>query len=258
MTPTPGAESESFRALAETIAREVGTEAGRRRREGFEWSTKSSSTDVVTEIDTWAEDQIVARIRAARPNDGFIGEEGTNHAGTSGIRWIIDPIDGTTNLLYDIPGWAVSIAVANTDQTLAGAVHDPIRNETFSAASGYGATRNGESIGCSTATDLSTALVGTGFAYLADRRAVQAQCLTIILPVIRDIRRMGGAALDLCAVACGRTDACWERGLSVWDSAAGALIAAEAGAVVTEGELTWAAAPRIADAFAQLLDDAGA
>jgi myo-inositol-1(or 4)-monophosphatase len=247
-----------FRRIAETLAEVVGLEAGDRRQDDFSWSTKSSISDVVTEIDTWAEDEIVRRVCELRPNDGFLGEEGTSTPGTTGVLWVIDPIDGTTNLLYDIPGYSVSIAVQVEGTTVAGAVFDPVRREVFSAAAGGGATRNGDAITASTASELSVSLIGTGFSYRAEQRRDQAKVLATVLPAVRDIRRMGGAALDLCAVACGRLDASYERGLSPWDSAAGALIALEAGAIVDDRELTWTSAPGIADAFRALLTSAGA
>jgi fructose-1,6-bisphosphatase/inositol monophosphatase family enzyme len=249
-------EAAQLRAIAEMVARTVGNEVAIRRRGSFTWSTKSSTTDVVTEIDTWAEVAVVEQISALRPDDGFLGEEGTDTEGSTGIRWVIDPVDGTTNLLYDIPGYSVSIAAEVDGVSIAGAVFDPVRAELFSAAVGHGATRNSDAISVSEATDLETALVGTGFSYLADRRREQAVSLQVILPAVRDIRRLGGAALDLCAVACGRTDAFYESGLSPWDSAAGALIAAEAGAIVETGDLTWACGPGLAEAFVALLDEA--
>jgi myo-inositol-1(or 4)-monophosphatase len=247
-----------FRAIAGRTAQAVGEEIIQRRSAGFEWSTKSSSSDIVTEIDTWAEDEIVRRITDLRPDDGFLGEEGTSRPGITGVSWVIDPVDGTTNLLYDIPGYSVSIGVQVDGVTVAGAVFDPVRSELFTAATGDGATRNDEPIRVSGATDLSTALIGTGFSYQAETRRAQGAILEKVLPEVRDIRRLGGAALDLCAVACGRLDASYERGLSPWDSAAGALIAHESGAVVDEQELTWASAPGIADAFLSLLETAGA
>jgi len=247
-----------LRDIAASIAKAVGTEVGERRSAGFSWETKSSSADVVTEIDTWAEGEVVRRIEALRPDDGFVGEEGTSRAGNTGVVWVIDPVDGTTNLLYDIPGYNVSIGVEVDGEIVAGAVHDPVRDEIFAAALGAGATKNGETIHPSAKTDLETVLLVTGFSYSAEQREQQAKAMVHILPRVRDIRRLGGSALDLCAVACGRVDAQFERGLQRWDSAAGALIAAEAGAIVEKGDLTRAAAPGIADAFFALLDDAGA
>ena len=250
--------NEKFRTIANEIAEAVGSQVVERRDAGFAWSTKSSTTDVVTEIDTWAEDEIVRQIIEKRPNDGFLGEEGTSTPGTTGVIWVIDPIDGTTNLLYDIPGYSVSIGVQVDGTTVAGAVFDPVRSELFSAAAEGGATRNGQQISPSSATDLSTALIATGFSYQSEMRRQQSVILGTVLPAVRDIRRMGGAALDLCAVACGRVDASYERGLSPWDSAAGALISVEAGAIVDDRELTWASAPGIADDFRSLLERAQA
>lgn len=247
-----------LRELAGNVAREVGREVLRRRQGSFSWETKSSPTDVVTEIDIWAEREVVAKIAALRPDDGFLGEEGTSRPGTTGLIWVIDPVDGTTNLFYDLPGYGVSIAASIDEEVVAGAVFDPIRDELFTSAKGRGATRNGDAISVSSKTDLSTSLIGTGFSYYAEERIGQVESLVKIIPLIRDIRRAGGAALDLCYVACGRLDACYERGLSRWDSAAGALIAAEAGAKVLEGELTAAAAPGIADALFDLLADVDA
>lgn len=247
-----------LRSLARDVATAVGSEVAVRRRGEFTWQTKSSLTDVVTEIDTWAEIEIVRRITDMRPTDGFRGEEGTDLDGSSGVTWIIDPVDGTTNLVYDVPGYSVSVAAAIDGRVVAGAVFDPVRSEVFDAALGDGSTRNGEPIEASSATDLSTALVGTGFSYSAEIRRRQAEQLAILIPEVRDIRRMGGAALDLCSVACGRLDAYFEHGLSPWDSAAGALIAVEAGAVVSEGVLTTAVASGMALDFHSLLERMGA
>lgn len=200
--------------------------------------SKSTATDMVTEMDEAAERLIVEGIESARPDDGILGEEGTDRAGTSGYRWIIDPLDGTTNYLYAHPGYAVSIAIEHTSvnvhdrRTIVGVVVDPVHDELFSAVAGAGAMRNGMPITCSTETDLAHALVATGFGYDRDRRERQAQVLVAVIPQVRDIRRMGSAAIDLCSVACGRVDAYFEKGLAPWDHAAGALIAAEAGAIV--------------------------
>lgn len=247
-----------LRDLAASVAEIVGREVGLRRVRIGSVTTKSASGDVVTDIDTWSEEAVVQRISAVRPDDGFLGEEGTSTAGRTGIRWVIDPVDGTTNLLYDLPGYSVSIAAEVAGTAVAGAVYDPIRDELFAAATGEGATRNRIPIGVTDKTDLSTSLIGTGFSYLPENRVRQAQQLCTIIPEVRDIRRFGGAAIDLCSVACGRFDGWYERGLSPWDSAAGALIAIEAGAVVTDGDLTIAAAPGIDDALRELLERVGA
>lgn len=231
-------------------------------RSNISVETKSSMTDMVTEIDRWSEATIVDTIAALRPADGFLGEEGASRPSETGVVWVIDPIDGTTNFLYDLPGFSISIAARVDGVDLVGAVHDPIRDERFRALQGGGATRNGAPIHASAKADLGTALVATGFSYEADRRRAQAEALTILLPEVRDIRRFGGAALDLCAVACGRVDAYYERGLGPWDCAAGAVIAAEAGAIVQDrqppGGAFAAAAPGIAAEFFALVDNSGA
>ncbi len=242
--------------IATEAASTVGREILARRAAGFSWETKSTSTDVVTEIDTWAEATIVDFISERRPNDGFLGEEGTDSPGTTGLRWVIDPVDGTTNLLYDLVGYSVSIGVERNGESIAGAVYDPVRAELFTATRGGGAKRNGTPIAVSTQTELAHSLIATGFSYSPDSRREQAQALVEILPAVRDIRRFGGAALDLCAVACGRVDAYYELGLKPWDACAGALIAAEAGANVSIDALTIASSPGISDALGVLLDRA--
>jgi myo-inositol-1(or 4)-monophosphatase len=223
--------------------------------------TKSSATDLVTEFDRWSEATLVAAITATRPDDGFVGEEGANVKGSSAVTWLIDPIDGTTNFVYDLPGCSVSVAASVDDVMTVGVVHDLVRNERFRATLGGGATRDHESVTASGKDELATALVATGFSYEASRRRAQAEALVRILPAVRDIRRLGGAAVDLCALACGRVDAYYERGLSAWDSAAGALIATEAGAVFDDrsahGGALVGATPAIADEFFSLVDGAG-
>ena len=234
-------------------------------RHRVEVSTKSSPTDMVTEMDRASEAMIEVGLRAARPDDGIVGEEGADHEGSSGVRWLVDPIDGTTNYLYGFPGFAVSIGAEYRGEVVVGVVHDPLHRDVFQAAKGRGATRNGEAIRASTNHDLRTALVGTGFSYERERRLRQAEVLAQVLPQIRDIRRMGAAAVDLCSVACGRLDAFYERGLGPWDLAAGALIAREAGATVGDlaggpasGEFTLAASSGLFEPLRALLDTAGA
>jgi myo-inositol-1(or 4)-monophosphatase len=195
--------------------------------------TKSTATDMVSEMDRASERLIVSTLLAARPDDGLVGEEGSASPGTSGLRWVIDPLDGTTNYLYGHPGWAVSIAAEDVAGVVAAVVVDPMHRDVFTATRGGGARRNGQPISCSTLDDVSTALVATGFGYAAERRRAQAEVLVELLPGIRDIRRMGAASVDLCSVACGRVDAYYERGLAWWDLAAGGLVAAEAGALVS-------------------------
>jgi myo-inositol-1(or 4)-monophosphatase len=198
--------------------------------------TKSTRTDMVSEMDHSSERLIAATLREARPDDGFLGEEGTATAGSTGVRWVFDPLDGTTNYLYGFPTWAVSIAAEVDGDVALGVVHDPVHDETFTARRGGGARCNGRLLRVSGPPELATALVGTGFSYDAAERGRQAALLARVLPAVRDIRRGGAAALDLCWVALGRLDAYYEWGLMPWDRAAGALVASEAGAVVDELE----------------------
>jgi myo-inositol-1(or 4)-monophosphatase len=217
------------------LAARLAVEAGRMVRDGRAdhgiavADTKSSSTDMVTEFDRASEALIVRGLAAARPDDGVIGEEGTSTAGTSGISWLIDPIDGTTNFLSGLPGYAVSIAARSPAGTEVGVVYVPATDELFTATLGGGAFLNGSPIRCSSTTDLRQALVATGFSYLAERRAVQARRVAEILPQVRDLRRFGAAAVDLCHVAAGRVDVYFEEHLGPWDLAAGELVAREAG-----------------------------
>lgn len=196
--------------------------------------TKSSTTDIATEFDEAAEAHVVGRIRELRPDDAIVGEEGTSDSGTSGYSWFIDPIDGTTNYVYDQPAWSNSVAVAFGDSVIAGAVFVPPLDEMFTAAVHQGATLNGRPIGASTEADLALALVGTGFGYHPERRRAQAEQLVDLIAQVRDIRRLGSAAVDLCMVACGRLDVYYERYLNSWDAAAGELIAREAGAITSD------------------------
>jgi myo-inositol-1(or 4)-monophosphatase len=223
-------ELASLAKLAEALALEAAElqleHLGTRIRVG----TKSTATDMVTEVDREVERLIVEGILAARPDDGILGEEGADVSGTSGHRWIIDPIDGTTNYLYGHPGFAVSIACERDDEVVVGVVYDPLHGELYAAARGGGATRNGEPVSCSDETDIRQALVATGFNYDPVLRREQGAVIARVIAEIRDIRRMGAAAVDLCSVASGRVDAYFERGLNPWDLAAGELIAAEAGA----------------------------
>jgi myo-inositol-1(or 4)-monophosphatase len=183
-------------------------------------------------MDRRAEELLVSRIRSARPDDGVLGEEGASAPGTSGVRWVVDPVDGTVNYLYDLPGWAVSVGVEVEGQVVVGVVEVPTFGDTFAAVAGSGATRNGRPVRVSQVDRLDQALVATGFAYDAGLRARQAEVAAHLLPRVRDIRRFGAASVDLCSVACGRVDGYVERGLQPWDLAAGGLVAREAGAVV--------------------------
>ena len=218
--------------LARDAAHEAGALLLRRRHGALGVSTKSSPTDVVTEADTAAEALLLGRIVAARPGDGYLGEEGSSRPSSTGLRWVVDPLDGTVNYLYGLPSWAVSIGIEDADGAVVGVVHAPVLGETFWAVRGGGAFRDGEQVRCSSCGSLDQALLGTGFGYDSRRRVVQARWVAEVLPLVRDIRRSGSAAVDLCAVACGRLDAYAEQGLAAWDGSAGGLIASEAGAVV--------------------------
>jgi myo-inositol-1(or 4)-monophosphatase len=219
--------------------------------------TKSSQTDMVSEADREAEAAIAELLRAERPDDALVGEEGAGDEGTSGRRWVVDPLDGTTNYLYRFPAWCVSVALEDEEGGLAGVVHDPLRGETFRARRGGGAELNGEPIAVNDHDDLATALVATGFGYDPDVRAGQGDVVRALLPHIRDLRRAGAAALDLCFVACGRLDGYFERGVNHWDYAAGVLIVREAGGEVVElegGRFGLAAAgPRLVRPLAELV-----
>lgn len=222
----------SLLELAESIAQQAAAVQLERLGSRIHVGTKSTATDMVTEVDREVERLIVDGILAARPNDGILGEEGADVAGTSGHRWIVDPIDGTTNYLYGHPGFAVSIACEREGEVVVGVVNDPLHRELYAAVRGGGATRNGEPVHCSEQTDIAQALIATGFGYDPDRRREQGAVIARVISEIRDIRRMGAAAVDLCSVASGRVDAYFERGLNAWDLAAGELIASEAGAVI--------------------------
>lgn len=260
-----GVETSSALGVALTAS----LEAGRllmdyRTRELSGLTTKSSATDLVSDADRAAEELIVTALTTAFPDDGIVGEEGASSPGTSGRRWIIDPIDGTTNFVYGIDAFCVSIGLEDDRGPLAGCVHDPIRNQTFTAIRGGGAELDGRRISASAIDDLGQALVGTGFSYRSDQRQWQAAVVSRLLPQVRDIRRIGSAALDLCWVASGRLDAHVERGLAPWDHAAAALVAEEAGAAIRRpagGEswgLVMACAAGIADELFELVDEAEA
>ncbi len=269
-------EHARLRSVAETLAAEAAEFVRRRRAEVFgahagtaggddTVRAKSTPTDPVTVVDTETERLLRDRLARLRPGDPILGEEGggpaTAHATPPGaVTWVLDPIDGTVNFVYGIPAYAVSIGAQIDGVSVAGAVADVVAGRVYSAAIGAGAHVTGGNeqrvLRCATVDDLSMALLGTGFGYSVPRRAAQAELLARMLPVVRDVRRIGSAALDLCMVAEGRLDAYYEHGLQVWDCAAGALIAAEAGARVVlpprdvDGAgLVVAAAPGIADAL---------
>jgi myo-inositol-1(or 4)-monophosphatase len=234
MTQTPAADLEQLRDLALRTAHEAGTLVRRLRAESDieVAATKSTPTDVVTESDRAAERLIRSRIAAVRPEDAFLGEEGGQADGSGPVRWVVDPIDGTVNYLYEIPAYAVSIAAEVRGEVVVGVVHNPVSGEAWSAIRGAGALFGDRPVQVSGETRPSRALVGTGFGYDPEVRARQGAAVAALLPRVRDIRRIGSASLDLCGVACGRLDAYVEQGLQPWDLAAGGLIAAEAGARV--------------------------
>ena len=223
-----------LRAIAEQLARAAGDMALAGRKSGdVTATTKSSPTDMVTQYDKASEDMITAGLRDLRPDDGIVGEEGASRDGTSGITWHIDPIDGTSNFYFDIPMWAVSIGAVDEHGPIAGAVYAPALGDMFTAARGEGATLNGNRISVRDNTVLSDALVCTGFSYHVSQREEHAKRVATMVGQIRDIRRFGAAAIDLCFVACGRLDAYFEEHLNSWDLIAGQVIATEAGAIVT-------------------------
>ena len=246
-----------LRDLAVRLAEEAGQELLTRQAgltiDAAGVETKTSASDPVSAADRASEKLITDGLTAARPGDGLLGEEGASKASSTGLTWVIDPLDGTVNYLYGRLDWCVSIAVEDEHGGLAGAVHQPHTRMTWSAARGEGAQRNGTTLGPMREVGLAAALVSTGFSYLPERRAEQADYLSRVLPAVRDIRRGGSAALDLCSVADGTSDAYYEHVIQPWDIAAGALIAREAGAVVMEETGVLAASPGLATALAELL-----
>ena len=200
--------------------------------------SKSTATDLVSEADERAEQAVVELIRRRRPHDALIAEEGSTNEGRSGVRWLVDPLDGTINYLYGQPHWCVSVACADAQGAIAGAIYDPSRDELFTATRGGGARLGGRPLAASTVIDPAMALIATGFSYDPDERAAQAVVLARIAGTVRDIRRAGSAALDLAWVAAGRVDAYFEVSRSPWDSAAGELLVREAGGAVTWTEHT--------------------
>jgi myo-inositol-1(or 4)-monophosphatase len=253
--------------LAVAVAAEAGRLVRERREAVAEMAiaaTKTTPTDVVTESDTASEALIRDRLLAVRPQDGLLGEEGASVTGRSGVVWVVDPIDGTVNYLYGIPQYAVSIAAQIDGHVVVGVVHNPVSGETWTATRGAGAALDGRPVHESGCDLLDHALVATGFGYDARRRAWQAEVLRHVVTRVRDIRRAGAASLDLCAVATGRVDAYYERGLKPWDLAAGGLVAEEAGVMVTglrgapAGEnLVIAAGPALFGALHDLLEPLG-
>ena len=245
--------------LALTIARQAG-ELLMNRPASWDLTVKSTAIDIATQMDHASEKLIVEAILSARPNDGIIGEEGADREGSSGLTWVIDPIDGTVNYFYGLPGWNISIGVKDSQGVLVGVVHSPTFNSTWHAVRGGGAFLNNEKIECNNPVELDKALIATGFAYEVKDRENQIEIIDQLIPKIRDIRRMGAAATDLCCVASGMVDGYIETGLKEWDLAAGSLIAREAGAVVSVQiwrgmELTIAAGPALFEQISRAIPE---
>lgn len=238
MSQTTAAEREQLAELARSVAQEAAELLAARHGRVAVVQTKSSPTDVVTEMDSAAEDLIRRRIQAVRPGDAILGEEGGQTGDRAKVRWIVDPLDGTVNYMYGLPNWAVSIAAEVDGQVVAGVVCAPLLSSVYTASLGGGAwlaetgSAGQRRLSCNTGVALGEALVATGFGYAAQRRAEQGKVVAGLLPLVRDIRRAGAAAVDLCSVASGQVDAYYERGLHEWDIAAGRLVAREAGAMV--------------------------
>ncbi|TFV62700.1 UNVERIFIED_ORG: inositol monophosphatase [Bacillus sp. AZ43] len=256
-------------ALAVDVAREAAALVAAGRASAAEHvDTKSSPVDVVTAVDRACEELITARLLAARPDDGLLGEEGASRPSTSGVRWVVDPIDGTVNFLYDLPAYAVSIAAEVDGEVRAGVVLNVATGELYTATAGGGAYRSSPDrpepvrLTGSSPASLEQTLVATGFGYRVEQRRAQGAVVARLLTRVRDIRRGGSAALDLCTAAAGRVDAYYELDLNPWDHAAGALVAAEAGLVVTglgdrpfAEPMAVAVAPSVAGPFLELLEE---
>jgi myo-inositol-1(or 4)-monophosphatase len=215
------------------LARKVGHDAGAllmERPPAFEIESKSTAIDIATQMDKKAEKFIMESLLAARPDDGIIGEEGSSVESKSGITWVIDPLDGTVNYFYGLPGWNVSIAAKDKDGSVVGVVTAPTIDSTWWATRGGGAFYNGHQIHCNDPIALDRSLIATGFQYDVSHRISQLEDFSKLVPIVRDLRRNGAAAVDLCHVAMGALDGYYEAGLKEWDWAAGALVATEAGA----------------------------
>ena len=245
--------------LALKIAGQAG-ELLMNRPASWDLTVKSTAIDIATQMDHASEKLIVDAILAARPNDGIIGEEGANRESTSGVTWVIDPVDGTVNYFYGLPGWSISIAVKDENGVLAGVVHSPTTNSTWKASRGGGAFLNDVRIECNNPIELNRALLSSGFAYDVASRYEQLKIVNALLPQIRDLRRIGSAAADICHVATGLVDGYFETGLMEWDLAAAELIAREAGAIVETKEwhgfnLTIAAGPHLFEQISRAIPE---
>jgi myo-inositol-1(or 4)-monophosphatase len=262
-------------SLLKKVAEQVAAEAAEQVRAAWESlraggdlrvDTKSADTDVVTAADQEAEELVRARLAVLRPGEPVLGEEGGGEAASGGVTWVVDPIDGTVNFLYGLPGFAVSLAAQVDGVSVAGAVIEPVSGRRWTAVRGEGAWLDGQRLSVSEPDRLDLALVGTGFAYLRERRVRQGRFVAGLIGDVRDIRRHGAASLELCAVGAGWLDAYFEHGLHRWDWAAGALVAEEAGATVLlpgaaadlGEDATFAAAPGIAAPLRERLAAHGA
>jgi myo-inositol-1(or 4)-monophosphatase len=229
-------EYDDLVGLALDVAREAGALVAGLRSSGVDVAdTKSSGSDIVTAADRASEELIRGRLLGARPQDGFLGEEGAEHPGSSGVQWVVDPIDGTVNYFLGLPNYAISIAAARGDQVIAGVVLSPATGDEYTAVRAGGAARNGRPITARDSRPVSRMVVSTGFSYEAAIRSRQALAVASLLTEVADVRRFGSCALDLCAVAAGQSDGYVEEGVHPWDHAAGGLVAAEAGARVELG-----------------------
>ncbi len=238
----PGESAADLLRLAVSTVREAARHVASMRARGVDVAdTKSSAIDIVTEADRSCEGLIRERLLGARPDDGFIGEEGAEVSSRSGVTWVVDPIDGTVNYLYGLPHYAVSIAAQREGQVVAGVVRSPVLDLEYAATLGGGATCNGVPLQARTMPPVGQMLVATGFSYESAVRARQGGAVARLLPQVRDVRRLGSCALDLCALAAGHVDAYVEEGPHVWDYAAAGLVAGEAGATFevwpTDGHL---------------------
>jgi myo-inositol-1(or 4)-monophosphatase len=267
--PGSPAERTELLELAANLARRAGALVQEARSHSgpdgaaLDVATKATPTDLVTEADRRAERFLASELHTRRPADAVLGEEGAERAGRTGVRWLLDPIDGTVNYLYGVPHYAVSIAAERDGETVLGCVHDPVSGETFSAGRGLGAWLDGRRLTATgPATTLDQAVLGTGFSYDAGVRAAQGRVLAGVLPRVANVRRLGAASLDLCYVAAGRLDGYFEQCLAPWDMAAGGLVVEEAGAVLTGlygrppgRQIVVAATPAVAAELVELLTE---
>lgn len=271
--PDPGASSglatpdpdDLLRLAVRLVRQAAGLVRDGRARALVGVTSKTTPTDVVSALDHASERLVVAGLLEARPHDGVLGEEGGERIGSNGVRWLLDPVDGTVNYLYGLPQYAVSLAAEVEGTVAVGVVHNPATGEEWTAVRGRGAYKGDRRLHGSAVAQLAQALVGTGFGYAAERRAHQASVLVGLLPRVRDIRRLGAAAVDLCLAAEGSLDAYYEKGLQPWDHAAGGLIAEEAGLRVgglagrpAGAELLLAAPPALYGELDALLTGLGA